>query len=78
MCLSFFLAIKFSTLENFLQQKNGEKNNQLSQQQREKSTVQLTLSNGSITNVSVNISEELGKTSIWKQLTDGNSIKNSP
>lgn len=51
----------------FFQQKLSEKNGQLEQQ---KSAVKLTFSNGSITNVAVNISEELGKTSIWKQLTE--------
>lgn len=56
-------------VENFFPFKfQQQKNNQLTQQQ--KSTVQLTFSNGSITNVAVNISEELGKTSIWKQLTE--------
>lgn len=34
--------------------------------------VKLTYSNGSITNVSINISEEVNKTTIWKQLTENN------
>lgn len=36
--------------------------------------VKLTYSNGSITNVSINISEEVNKTTIWKQLTENNKI----
>lgn len=40
------------------------------EQKKPHQNVQLTYSNGSITNISVNISEELGKTSIWRTLTE--------
>lgn len=72
LCLTFQAPQQHKMSEKYFyiifQPKNPEKSNQLPQQ---KPTVQLTFSNGSITNVSVNISEELGKTSIWKQLTEG-------
>ncbi|CRK93508.1 CLUMA_CG007044, isoform C [Clunio marinus] len=48
--------------------------NHIQKPQKEHQTVQLTFSNGSITNIAVNISEELGKTSIWRQLTKDNKF----
>lgn len=66
-CVCFPLLHHLLFFLQFIQQKLSEKNIQLAQQ---KSAVKLTFSNGSITNVAVNISEELGKTSIWKQLTE--------
>lgn len=50
------------------------------EQQKPHQKVKLTYSNGSITNISVNITEELGKTSIWRQLTEGNhsDLKSQP
>lgn len=57
----------------------GQKDKKLSKKlQKQHQTVKLTHSNG--TNISVNITEELGKTSIWRQLTDGkhNDLKSQP
>jgi ribosomal 50S subunit-recycling heat shock protein len=50
----------------------GMKDSKASKQPKPHQTVKLTYSNGSITNISVNITEELGKTSIWRQLTEEN------
>lgn len=66
------LKSSFCFLQIHKEVKNGKDSPK--EPQKPHQTVQITYSNGSVTNnIAVNISEELGKTSIWQQLTEGNN-----
>lgn len=66
--------------EQFFIPLQGPKDNKVSKDKgkdpmKSHQAVQLTYSNGAVTNISVNITEELGKTSIWRQLTESNGFE---
>lgn len=63
---------EMKSFSNPIQQAPNDSSKVAKEPKKPHQNVQLTYSNGSITNISVNISEELGKTSIWRTLTESN------